>query len=86
MHPILASYFSHILLRRTSIRSFLICVVAFKRRKASSFVIIVFIRVILFIDGKDTINFAIMQGNREKCADLSTLTLTLTGYPQMLDR
>ena len=44
VHPILASYFSHILLRRTSIRSFFICLVAFRRRKASSFVIIVFIR------------------------------------------
>ena len=49
LHPILASYFSHILLRRTSIRSFLICLVAFKRHKASSFVIIVFIRAYTII-------------------------------------
>ena len=49
VHPIFASYFSHIRFRRTSIRCSLICLVDFSRRNASSFVIVVFIMLLLLL-------------------------------------
>ena len=65
-HPILASYFSHILLRRISIRSSLICLVALRRRKASSLVIVVFIRALLLLSVKIHNIFVIVNEIRKK--------------------